>query len=269
MTVCCAVIGNPIAHSLSPLIHQTFAKDSKIDLDYKKIKCQTATINQQVNYFFQAKGRGLNITQPFKTMAFNLATRVTSRSMVAQAANTLWWCNTELCADNTDGVGFLRDLTRYINPTGKRILLLGAGGAAQGIIDPLLKSVKTLTLANRTLIKAQLLKYQFPAINCTDFASLYYYAPFDIIINATSASLNNQAITLPVSVWQARPFCYDLTYNLVNSTPFVNNAHQQQCLAVDGLGMLIEQAAESFFIWHGIRPDVTRLLTMFNRQKIE
>jgi shikimate dehydrogenase len=255
-----AVMGNPIAHSLSPLIHQQFAQQSQINLSYEKIEIDLASFEQQVLQFFAQGGKGLNITLPCKQRAFAMANVVTNRCAQAQAANTLWMHAGKLHADNTDGVGLMRDLRRHLELADKRILLLGAGGAARGILAPLIAAKPAiLTLANRSLDKAMALQKEFPQITTTcSYTSLDQ--PFDIIINATSASLTAQNLALPAMVTMEKPFCYDLAYSQKGMTPFVAWAHSQHCNAIDGLGMLVEQAAEAFFIWHQIMPETDCVL---------
>lgn len=249
-----AVMGNPVAHSLSPVIHQLFAAQTGRSLFYEKIQIDEARFEQQVIDFFNAGGRGLNITLPCKQRAFTLSNSQSPRCLQARSANTLWTQAGTLHADNTDGVGLLRDLNHYLDLTGKTILLLGAGGAARGIIGPLLAaSPALLTIANRTVEKAHDLQQEFSQTQSSGFAELNQ--AYDVIINATAVSLDSQAIDVPKVVIEGRPFCYDLSYRINGITPFVAWAQSHCCMAVDGLGMLLEQAAESFFIWHGVMPD--------------
>lgn len=250
----CAVIGAPIDHSLSPIIHQHFANQIGMSLDYQKIHGDEQGFEAQVRQFFKAKGRGLNITLPYKLRAFAMANHHSSRCLEARAANTLWLQDDKLCADNTDGIGLLHDLARFIDITAKRVLILGAGGAARGIIGPLLNAkVASLTVSNRTIEKALALAHDFPQIDYQPL--LASKTEFDVIINATSASLAGTSVTLPIDDGQNKPFFYDLAYNIKQDTPFVASAKAMGCMAVDGLGMLIEQAAEAFYLWHGVRPD--------------
>ncbi|WP_058464011.1 shikimate dehydrogenase [Legionella cincinnatiensis] len=257
-----AVMGNPIAHSLSPIIHQHFAKQVNVSITYEKIKVDDHTFEQQVTDFFNQEGKGLNITLPFKQRAFTMAQQRSHRCQQAGAANTLWINADQLQADNTDGIGFIRDLSRYLSVQNKHILILGAGGAARGIIYPLLEEhPAALIIANRTPEKAAALQLDFPQIKCINLHEVE--GVFDIVINATSASLAGEFIALPLECMAAKPFCYDLSYKHQDITAFVQYARDLGCDAVDGLGMLVEQAAEAFFIWHGILPetkDVLRLL---------
>lgn len=252
-----AVMGNPIEHSLSPIIHQLFAKQTGRVLTYEKIHINLPSFESQVEDFFMQGGRGLNITSPCKQRAFAMAENVTERCARAKAANTLWRDVDGLHADNTDGIGLMRDLVRYIDLQGMRILILGAGGAARGILAPLLEANPAqLMIANRSAEKAQALSMDFlPATVCS---LTELHGQLDLIINATSInfpvkSLSSRIIT-PTTV------CYDLAYQYQGATPFVAWAQANGCVAVDGLGMLVEQAAEAFSIWHGVRPDVMSVL---------
>lgn len=254
-----AVIGSPIMHSLSPIIHQHFAKQTNLHLTYEKIKGDDQNFEQQVSDFFICGGKGLNITLPFKQRAFAMAESTTSRCQLAGAANTLWMKENQLCADNTDGIGLTRDLIRYIKLQGKNILILGAGGAVRGIINPLLETKPaSLVVANRTKEKAMELQAVFPQIKCADLTNLS--GAFDLIINATSASLEGKSVLLPVACLSKKPFCYDLAYKQNEDTTFVHEAKTFGCEAVDGMGMLVEQAAEAFSIWHGVMPLVKPVL---------
>ena len=261
-----AVMGNPISHSLSPTIHQRFAKQTGITLTYEKIQSDLAHFEHQVTEFFTQGGKGLNITLPFKPRAFAMAQERTARCTEARAANTLWMQAGKLYADNTDGVGLLRDLRHYVDLEGKRVLLLGAGGAACGVIGPLLAAKpEQVTVANRTLKNAQILQQDFPKVHPCAFTDLSNTS-HDVVINATSASLASQNIALPASLMAAKPFCYDLAYSKNEPTAFVMWCRAHDCKAVDGLGMLVEQAAEAFFIWHNIMPDTTSVLNALRRE---
>lgn len=254
-----AVIGNPIDHSLSPVIHQYFAKQMNVQLSYEKIKGNEKEFAHQVNEFFNHGGKGMNVTLPFKQEAFALADQVTERCKAAGAANTLWREKGVLHADNTDGIGLLRDLQRHVSLKDKKILVLGAGGAVRGILLPLLSAKPSyLQVANRTLSNALALQNSFPAVHCTDFDNIN--ESFDVVINATSASLGNQPYTFPEYCFANHPFCYDLTYKLDSPTSFVQYARDKGCQSIDGLGMLIEQAAEAFYIWHGLMPETQAVL---------
>ena len=259
-----AVMGNPVAHSLSPRIHQLFARQTGIQLTYEKILVDIAGFEQQVENFFAKKGCGLNITLPFKQRAFAMSEKVSDRGVVAKAVNTLWMHEGRLHADNTDGVGLIKDLSRHVNVAGKAILLLGAGGAARGVLGPLLDAKpKRLTIVNRTAEKAHALQLDFLSANCctvVDLAAHLETVSYDVVINATSASFQDSALNLPISLLIKAPFCYDLAYHENEETAFVLWARRFGCEAYDGLGMLVEQAAEAFFIWHGVMPDTAPIL---------
>jgi len=252
-----AVIGQPISHSLSPIIHQQFAAQFGIALTYDRIEGDENRFDDQVIAFFKAGGQGLNITLPFKERAFAMAEVSTKRCQQAKAANTLWMQNGRLHADNTDGVGLMNDLNRYVSLDNKYVIILGAGGAARGIIGPLLDAkIANLTVINRDQSKALALQQDFPSIQIATWETL---ARTDLLINATSAGLSGKPLAIPDRLWQSKPVCYDLSYAKTGATAFVAMAKQQGCIALNGLGMLIEQAAEAFKIWHGIKPDVTKI----------
>lgn len=260
----CAVIGKPIAHSWSPFIHQRFAEQVKLALRYEKILGSDLDFEQQVRAFFAHQGRGLNVTLPFKQRAFHLAAKASAACIKAGAANTLWLEAGELWADNTDGLGLVRDLERHLSLAECRILILGAGGAARGIIHPLLDCLPAcLVVANRSRPPLTQLAADIPSIQCVELAELS--GEFDLIINATSAGVAAEPLVLPRQLMLNRPFCYDLTYQQQGATPFVLYAQQHGAQAVDGLGMLVEQAAESFVLWHGQRPEPLEVLAELRR----
>lgn len=254
-----AVFGHPIAHSLSPEIHQQFAKQTGIALRYKKINVPLPQFEQYVNDFFRSGGQGLNVTVPFKERAFSMAEVKSDRAKLAGAANVLWMEKGQLHADNTDGIGLIRDLkNHHVLLVNKTILVLGAGGGARGIIGPLLQEKPALlTLSNRTFEKAQKLQSLFPTLSLCKWDALT--SGFDLIINATSASVNDGYLSLSPTLFAHHPFCYDLFYGKNRTTPFVEWTKRLGCQSIDGTGMLIEQAAESFFIWHGVLPNLQSL----------
>lgn len=253
MTNHCAVIGNPVAHSLSPVIHHVFAEQVNLSLSYTKIRGDEASFEQQVRDFFAAQGKGLNVTLPFKQRAYAMAKIRSERCIKAGAANTLWYSDNKLHADNTDGVGLIRDLSHHCSLANAKILILGAGGAARGIIHPLLEAQpQQLWVANRSREPLLQLQKDIPQIQSVEWSQLN--GEFDLIINATSAGALGKSLTLPKELMANLPFCYDLMYQLTTPTPFVQYAQQQGCQATDGLGMLVEQAAESFYLWHGLKP---------------
>lgn len=263
-----AVIGNPIHHSKSPLIHREFARQTQQDMSYEAILSPLDQFVHTVRSFQNQGGKGFNITLPFKIEAFRFATQLTERAQSAQAVNTLQFCNnSEILGDNTDGAGLVRDIevNQGVSIRNKTILLMGAGGAARGVILPLLKlSPNRLTIANRTLDKAIELQQQFAGfgnIRSTSYPELIQ-EKFDIIINATSASIANELPPLTPNVFAAQTLAYDMMYGK-QLTPFLQFA---QCSGVnhlvDGIGMLVEQAAESFYLWRGIRPETTTVIRM-------
>ncbi|MBA2709154.1 MAG: shikimate dehydrogenase [Tatlockia sp.] len=263
-----AVMGNPIAHSLSPYIHQRFAELLGIQLDYEKILiAEESNFEEEVRVFFDKGGKGLNITLPFKQNAFTLAARKTERCTQAKAANTLWVNDNELWADNTDGIGLIRDLSTHVDLSGKQVLLLGAGGAARGIVGPLLAGgIASMTLVNRNQEKAKNLQSEYKQIQCLSMEELK--TSYDLVINATSASLSTERMALSPFILKSTTLCYDLAYSRTDKTTFVKWASEQGVVGIDGLGMLVEQAAESFYIWHGIRPDSAKVLQELKSSQI-
>ena len=256
------VIGHPIAHSKSPDIHARFAAQTKQDLLYERLPAPLDGFVETVQRFMRQGGKGLNVTVPFKLEAHVLATELTERARAAGAVNTLTCEPGEsgglILGDNTDGVGLVADIVRNagVSVAGKRVLLLGAGGAARGVLLPLLKEQPAeLVIANRTESKAIALAQQFAErgnVSASDFTSLQQ--AFDIVINATSASLATDVPSISPIVFGAHAFAYDMMYGK-DSTVFMRFAEQHGAAVRDGLGMLVEQAAESFFVWRGVRPE--------------
>ena len=255
-----AVFGHPIAHSKSPLIHAAFARQTGQDMTYEAILAPADGFADSVAAFIAAGGRGANVTVPFKEQAFALANRRTPRAEHAGAVNTLSFEAGGILGDNTDGAGLVADLTRNLNCAiaGKRILLLGAGGAARGVIGPLLdQHPATLVIANRTVSRAQALAEQFGhGIRACGFDGLD--APFDLVINATAASLAGELPPLSPRIFTADTLAYDMMYG--RDTPFLAFARTHGAATADGLGMLVEQAAEAFYLWRGVRPDTTPVI---------
>jgi len=255
-----AVMGNPITHSKSPRIHTLFAQQTGHRLEYTAIQVDVGGFSQAVGQFDAAGGKGLNVTVPFKQEAWQRVTERSERAERAGAVNTIKFDGNKLIGDNTDGVGLVNDLTtnNHIEIKGKRILLMGAGGAARGVLAPLLAQQPTLlVIANRTVDKAVELATAFADlgnIKGTGYDDLADQQ-FDIIINATAASLQGQLPNMPDTVIAADACCYDMMYG-AEPTIFMQWAAEHGAAKVlDGLGMLVEQAAESFFIWRGVRPD--------------
>ncbi len=262
-----AVVGNPIAHSKSPRIHMAFAQQTGQSMQYTALLAPLNGFKATVENFRLQGGKGLNVTVPFKLEAYQLASRLTERAKVAQAVNTLTFENGVILGDNTDGAGLVRDIESNLSISieAKRILLLGAGGAARGVILPLLqRKPSLLAIANRTPDKAAALQQQFSpdsAIVAGDF-SQFTGEKFDIVINATSASLHGELPAIPVSVLTHAELAYDMMYShkLTSFLKFAQRCGAQQ--VADGIGMLVEQAAESFFLWRGIRPDTKPVITI-------
>lgn len=255
-----AVFGNPIAHSKSPQIHQQFAKQTEQDLVYTKEEVALDGFEQAVRDFSTEGGKGLNITVPFKEQAYQLVDQLSARARQAGAVNTLIIeSNGMITGDNTDGIGLVNDLQQNLNwpLQGKRILLLGAGGAARGVIAPILaQNPAQVIIANRTASKAENLATAFTKQGNISACSLGDLPdkPVDIIINATSASLGGTAIDLPATLIDPHTCCYDMMYSK-DLTEFLAWAKAQGASRLaDGLGMLVEQAAFSFYLWRGKKP---------------
>jgi len=271
-----AVMGNPVAHSKSPLIHAAFAGQTGQVLQYKTILVGTkkpGEFAQAVQAFQAAGGKGLNITVPFKQSAWALANIRLERAERAGAVNTLWFDEQRQCiGDNTDGIGLVRDLTQNhgYQIEGQRVLILGAGGAVRGVLAPLLAAKPALcVIANRTVSKAEtLVKLFAPLGNVT--ASTYnalQSKSFDLIINGTSASLQSELPPLPSGLLAEDGWGYDMMY-AGTPTLFVQWAQKSGGVALDGLGMLVEQAAESFYLWRSVKPDTTPVIQKVREQLI-
>lgn len=274
-----AVIGNPIAHSKSPQIHKMFAQQTGQDISYEPILAPLDGFVATVERLRKEGYKGCNVTVPFKLEAFQLATELTKRAEAAQAVNTLKFDGNAIKGDNTDGAGLVRDITQNlaISLLRKHVLIIGAGGAAYGVAKPLMEANAQLTIANRTKDKADLLakilrdwlrgsKSSVPIEN-----SLLIEPPegchyeylrgkqFDIVINATSAGLTDEMPDIPETIFALGALAYDMMYG--RDTPFMKFAREHGAEKVaDGLGMLVEQAAESFYIWRGVRPETTPVI---------
>ncbi len=267
-----AVIGNPVGHSKSPRIHALFAKQTGQDISYEAIQAPAEGFAETIRTFIASKGgpvRGVNVTVPFKEDAFRLATQRSARAEAAGAVNTLSFDAGAIVGDNTDGAGLVRDLKNNLgcDPAGRRILLLGAGGAARGVILPLLlEGPAELVIANRTEEKAARLALEFARLPAcavgvkpdgAGFACLAGRA-FDLVINATSSGLSDSEMPLPGSIFAPRCVAYEMVYG--RDTPFLKQARAAGARVADGLGMLVEQAAEAFFVWRGVRPHTAPVL---------
>ncbi len=260
-----AVYGDPISHSKSPYIHQLFAEQTGQNLQYRAQQISIANFEGAVHTFFAQGGKGLNCTVPLKELAWQLADELTPRAMSAKAVNTLKLTSVgRVLGDNTDGVGLVQDLTvnHALTLQNASILIIGAGGAARGILGPLLEQApQHLVIANRSAEKAMQLAFEFdyPKLTAADFQSLKGKT-FDLIINATSASLTGELPDIPAVLLAKQGVCYDLAY-ANSATAFVNwgIAHQAR-KSLDGLGMLVQQAALAFYFWRGVYPDTTSVI---------
>jgi shikimate dehydrogenase len=264
-----AVIGNPIAHSKSPLIHEAFAKQTGQDISYERILAPLDGFEATVRDLIAKGYQGANVTVPFKIVAYKLYPTYSPQAHLAGAVNTLVFANdghgnVEVIPHNTDGIGLVEDITVNLNHTirSKRVLLLGAGGAAEGVYQPLLvNKPEVLIVANRTLENAQRVvnlsndkAWQGIASNFEDLAG----QQFDIIINATSTGLTDTALPIPNTIFAKGCLAYDMMYG--RETPFMKQARQNGAQVADGLGMLVEQAAEAFYIWRGVRPETQSVM---------
>lgn len=270
-----AVVGNPVAHSKSPLIHAAFARQTGHDIDYGRLLAPLDGFADCVEGFRRQGGKGVNVTVPFKLQAYAMAARITPRARLAQACNCLRFDPEGILGDNTDGNGIVTDIVANLGVllTGKRVLVMGAGGAVQGVLGPILdERPKALFIANRTEDKAQRLAQAFASE--PDYARLELKAAsydalrgrsFDVVINGTSASLNDALPALPDGVFAAGALAYDMMYGK-GDTPFLRLAQDQGAgLLADGLGMLVEQAAESFLVWRGVRPDTAPVIAQMKQ----
>jgi shikimate dehydrogenase len=266
-----AVVGNPIAHSKSPEIQAAFARQTSHDIDYARLLAPHGGFRSTVESFRESGGKGVNVTVPFKLEAFDLADDVSQRAKDAEAANFLRFDNGRIHADNTDGVGLTRDIVQNLGfgLAGKRVLLMGAGGAAQGVLTPLLEHEPSiLTIANRTVEKALRLAETFrrkPVAAASVLCGLQFGElaghHFDLVINATSASLQGELPPLPADAFAIGALAYDMMYG-ATPTPFLAFAAAHGAKTSDGLGMLVEQAAESFLLWRGVRPQTAPVIAL-------
>jgi shikimate dehydrogenase len=268
-----AVFGHPIAHSQSPLIHRLFAEQTGQLMEYKAIDVPAESFKHSLTDYLNRNGRGLNCTVPLKELAFQQVDQLTERAKIGRAVNTIIVQDDgTLLGDNTDGIGLVTDLTRnhQITLRNARILILGAGGAARGIIQPIIEqSPCDLYIANRTVSKAQNLAEEFSNIFPVQACGYDNLAgmEFDIVLNATSASLSNQLPPLPDKLVSHPGCCYDLAYGN-EDTAFVKWAKKQQVsLCLDGLGMLVEQAAEAFYQWRQLRPETQTVISQLEAQR--
>ncbi|OZA14472.1 MAG: shikimate dehydrogenase [Hydrogenophilales bacterium 17-62-8] len=264
-----AVFGHPIAHSKSPQIHAAFACQTGEDVVYEAILAPLDGFADSVAQFIATGGRGANVTVPFKEEAFKRATRLSPRAQRAGAVNTLSFDAGDMLGDNTDGAGLVADLTHNLKQTlgGRRILLLGAGGAARGVIEPLLaQQPAALVIANRTVGRAQELAELFGhGITACGFEAAD--ASFDVVINATAASLAGELPPLSPRIFTDTTLAYDMMYG--RDTPFLDFARTHGAATADGLGMLVEQAAEAFYVWRGVRPETAAVIAALRQERPE
>ncbi len=268
-----AVFGHPINHSKSPRIHQLFAQQTEQNLVYKAQDVPAESFNQSIDTFFTQGGKGINCTVPLKELAYQRADSLSERAQFSKAVNTLVLQEDgTLYGDNTDGIGLVTDLTdnHSITLLNSRILILGAGGASRGIIEPLMKkSSSCIVIANRTVEKAITLSDEFSQLG--DISGYGYdelkEKKFDLILNATSASLTGKTPNITENILAKNACCYDLAYSN-QQTAFVKWGFTHGAKKnLDGLGMLIEQAAEAFFIWRGVRPKTSAIIELLNSER--
>jgi shikimate dehydrogenase len=266
-----AVVGHPVAHSLSPEIHAAFARQTGQDIDYIKLPAPLGNFTATVLKFQAAGGRGVNVTLPFKHEAWSLAEVRAGDAADARAVNTLDFRDGKIIGHNTDGMGLIADVEKNLKfPIHDvRVLVMGAGGATYGVMQPLTKARPArLVVANRTPAKAHSLVAHFRKLAQIELTAQAYAqlagAQFDLVINATSAGLQDAMPPLPAGIFAAGGLAYDMMYG--RHTPFMQFARQHGARTADGLGMLVEQAAESFFIWRGVRPDTRPVIEMLRRE---
>jgi len=257
-----AVIGNPISHSKSPQIHAEFAKQTNQDISYKPILAPLDEFEVTVRRLMDDGYKGVNVTVPFKLQAFLLSDTLSPLAQLADAANTLILNRKNIQGHNTDGLGLINDITKNLgtNLQGKRVLLLGAGGAAEGVFQPILEqNPAMLVVANRTLEKAQKMVNKSPnKASASTFGALQ--GQFDIVINATSTGISDIALPIPSSIFSKDCLAYEMMYG--RETPFMKLAKENGAQVTDGLGMLVEQAAEAFYLWRGVRPETAPVIKM-------
>ena len=272
-----AVLGNPVSHSKSPLIHSMFAQQTDQTMSYVAISLEENEFEGFVRNFFADGGGGLNVTVPFKGNAFALAASSSPRAELAQAVNTLFLdVNGDICGDNTDGVGLVTDLklNNKVAISGQRVLILGAGGAVRGIMAALVyEQASAITIVNRDVSKAELLAEEMQSmapIEAMSYSMLQEVANkgrrYDLIINGTSSSLFGEMPELDAKLIAPDCCCYDLMYSATD-TPFVQWAKLEGArISIDGLGMLVEQAAEAFALWRGVRPNTASVMAHLRKQ---
>ena len=260
-------MGDPVSHSRSPVIHRLFALQTEQNLQYELLQVPPEKLESALAEFRRTGGKGLNVTLPHKAAVARLMDTLSERARnSAGAVNTILFNGDEVSGDNTDGVGLMRDLEGNLNLAlqGSDVLILGAGGATRGILQPLLEAgVGSVMIANRTLSKAEELVNAFSAfgpVYACEFGDVPRSVHYSLVINATSAGVHGKAPPYPARAITDSTFCYDLSYGL-NATPFSKwAAAQGAARSVMGWGMLVEQAAESFYLWRGVRPRTDSVL---------
>lgn len=274
-----AVIGNPIAHSKSPLIHAAFAQQSNQDIRYEALLAPIDGFEATVKDLIAQGYKGINVTVPFKFEAFALCNNLTERAFAAGAVNTLTFANGKINGDNTDGIGLVNDICNNlsVNLHGANILLLGAGGAAQGVLLPLLNTQPaSITIANRSIEKAHFMAQKFAAnqtictINVCSLDNLqppFLTHPVDVVINATSIGLTDMALNILPTIYSNKTMAYDMMYG--RETSFMAQARLEGARVSDGLGMLVEQAAEAFYCWRGVRPNTAPVINLFRNLSVD
>lgn len=270
-----AVLGNPIAHSKSPQIHLAFAKQTNMNISYQPILVPLDAFDVTIRRLIDEGYKGVNVTVPFKLQAFLLSNHISPFAQVARAANTLVLERNNIQGHNTDGIGFIADVTQNLNTQlhGARILLLGAGGAAFGILQSLLEQNPSFVIiANRTFSKAEeAAKVLSTLIDSSNRNTVCMAVPleelgdmeFDVLINSTSTGLSDIPLPIPNTVFAKNALAYEMMYG--RETPFMAQARENDAHVADGLGMLVEQAAEAFFIWRGVRPQTAPVIAMLRR----
>ncbi|MEQ1488447.1 MAG: shikimate dehydrogenase [Methylotenera sp.] len=262
-----AVIGNPIAHSKSPFIHEAFAKQTNQQISYERVLAPLDGFDATVQNLITQGYKGANVTVPFKLEAFAMCDNLSERAHAAGAVNTLIFEGNKISGDNTDGAGLVNDIKHNLAHAlqGARILLLGAGGAAQGVLLPLISAqAASIVIANRSLEKAHFMAQKFAIKNsiCNITVSTFenLQNQFDVIINATSIGLSDSVLPIPNTIFAKNCLAYDMMYG--RETPFMQQAKANGAQVADGLGMLVEQAAEAFYLWRGVRPQTAPVINM-------
>lgn len=259
-----ALFGNPVIHSKSPLIHRLFAEQTGIKYSYRKVLVPLNKFEEKLDKFFYLGGKGANITSPFKELAYHRVHELTEQAQISGSVNAIKRLdNHRLLGDNSDGIGLILDIKRLrFIQKGMHILVLGAGGAAHGVIAPILNYNCRITITNRTFNKADKLARRFSAIGHINALTLesIHSSDYDLIINATSSGIVGETPIISANIFKKNVFCYDMFYQL-NETPFITLAKNHGVLRyANGIGMLVGQAAYTFKLWHGQLPNITSIL---------